>query len=61
MIEIVMDQDGDIFSEWNPTPFKCRDLDPDLKLYLEGSSEEIPSRYPVELCFIALLQEINAN
>lgn len=52
MIEIALDQYGDIFSEWDPAPFKRRDIDPDLKLYLEGSSEEIPFRYPVELCFI---------
>lgn len=52
MIEIGLDQYADIFSEWDPAPFKRRDLDPDLKVYLEGSSEELPLRYPVELCFV---------
>lgn len=51
MIEIALDQYADIFSEWDPAPFKRRDLDPDLEVYLEGSSEEIPLRYPIELCF----------
>lgn len=51
MIEIGLDQYADIFSEWDPAPFKRRSLDPDLELYLEGSSEEIPAQYPVELCF----------
>ncbi|PSB17086.1 hypothetical protein C7B61_10535 [filamentous cyanobacterium CCP1] len=51
MIEIALDQYSDIFNEWDPAPFKRRDIDPDLQLYLEGSSEEIPLRYPVELCF----------
>lgn len=52
MIEVGLDQYKDIFSEWDPAPFKRRDIDPDLQLYLEGSSEEIPFRYLVELCFI---------
>ncbi|WP_416672998.1 hypothetical protein [Egbenema bharatensis] len=51
MIEIALDQYSDIFNEWDPAPFKRRDIDPDLQLYLEGSSEEIPLRHPVELCF----------
>jgi hypothetical protein len=52
MIEIALDQYEDIFSEWDPAPFKRREIDADLELYLEGSVEEIPSRYPIELFFI---------
>jgi hypothetical protein len=52
MIEIALTQYADLFNEWDPAPFKRRDLDPDLELYLEGSSEEIPLRYPVELYFL---------
>jgi len=51
MIEIALDQYTDIFSEWDPAPFKRRSLDPDLELYLEASSEEIPLHYPIELYF----------
>ncbi len=51
MIEIGLDQYADIFSEWDPAPFKRRSLDPDLELYLEGSAEEIPLHYPIELYF----------
>jgi hypothetical protein len=51
MIEAALDQYTDIFSEWDPAPFKRRELDPDLRLYMEGSSDEIPFRYPIELCF----------
>jgi hypothetical protein len=52
MIEVAIAQYSDIFSEWDPAPFKRRDLDPDLDLYLEGGSEEIPAKYPIELCFL---------
>ncbi|MDX2239964.1 MAG: hypothetical protein NW224_04695 [Leptolyngbyaceae cyanobacterium bins.302] len=51
MIEIALDRYADIFSTWDPAPFKRRAMDPDLELYLEGSSDEISSRYPIELYF----------
>lgn len=54
MIEIALNQYSDIFNQWDPTPFKRREIDPDLRLYLEGSSDEIPFRYPIELCFKVL-------
>jgi hypothetical protein len=52
MIEIALDRYEDIFNEWDPAPFKRREIDADLELYLEGSAEEIPSRYPIELFFM---------
>lgn len=51
MIEVGLNQYTDIFNKWDPTPFKRREIDPDLELYLEGSSDEIPFHYPIELCF----------
>jgi hypothetical protein len=51
MIEIALDRYTDIFNQWDPAPFKRREIDPDLRFYLEGSSEEISSRYPIELYF----------
>ncbi|WP_126147985.1 hypothetical protein [Synechococcus elongatus] len=51
VIEIALDQYSDIFNEWDPAPFKRRDLDPYLQQYLEESSDEIPLRYPLEICF----------
>ena len=51
MIEVALNQYADIFNEWDSTPFKRRDLDPDLRLYLEESSDEIPFKYPIELYF----------
>jgi hypothetical protein len=52
MIEVALDKYTDIFNEWDPAPFKRREIDPDLQIYLETSSDEIPFRYPIELCFI---------
>jgi len=52
MIEIALDRYEDIFNEWDPAPFKRREIDASLRLYLEGSAEEIPSHYPIELFFM---------
>jgi hypothetical protein len=52
MIEVGLAQYAEIFSEWDPAPFKRREIDPDLETYLERSSDEIPWKYSIELCFI---------
>jgi len=53
IIEIDLDHYEDVFNEWDPAPFKRRDLEPDLRYYLEESSEDIPLEYPVSLRFTA--------
>lgn len=53
IIEIDLDHYEDVFNEWDPAPFKRRDLDPDLRVYLDESSEDIPPRFPVTLQFTA--------
>lgn len=69
MIEAALDHYTDIFSEWDPAPFKRRELDPDLQLYLESSADEIPQKYSIEVCFTlpsgirdaAMEQEVRAG
>ncbi len=51
IIEIALDKYSDIFCEWDPAPYKLRDIDPDLELYLEGCSDDIPFRYPLIVSF----------
>lgn len=52
MLEIALSQYEDIFNEWDPAPFKRREIDADLELYLERSAEEIPFKYPIEIFFM---------
>jgi hypothetical protein len=59
MIEI--DRYEDIFNEWDPAPFKKREIDAELEIYLEGSVEEIPSRFPIELIFMLPVERQNAQ
>ncbi len=56
LIETALDRYEDIFNEWDPAPYKRRDLNPDLLRYLEDSSNDIPLRKPVELLFKAPVQ-----
>jgi hypothetical protein len=59
LIETALDRYEDIFNEWDPAPYKRRDLNPDLRRYLEDSSNDIPLRRPVELLFKAPVQIYN--
>lgn len=51
IIEVSLDGYEDIFNEWDPAPFKRRDLDPDLIYFLEDCSDDIPLRYPIRIRF----------
>jgi len=48
-IEITIDHYDEIFNEWDPSPFRRRDLHPDLTDYLDYCSKEIPLKYPIRL------------
>lgn len=69
MIEASLDRYTDIFSEWDPAPFKRRELDSDLQFYLESSADEIPTQHSIEVCFTlppgtrdeAMEQEVRAG
>ncbi|MGA1821897.1 MAG: hypothetical protein ACMUIG_05165 [Thermoplasmatota archaeon] len=43
----------DIFNDLDPAPFRKRDLDPDLRTYLEDSSIDIPLKNKISLQFSA--------
>lgn len=51
IIEIDLDMYEDIFNEWDHAPFKRKDIDPELKIYIEDCSEDIPLKYDIELQF----------
>ncbi len=51
IIEVSLNKYSDVFNEWDPAPFKNRDIDPDLKTFLEDSSTDIPLELPICLEF----------
>jgi hypothetical protein len=56
LIEVALDRYEEIFNEWDPAPYKRRDLNPDLRYYLEDSSDDIPLKHNVKLLFKAPAQ-----
>ncbi|VXD19540.1 hypothetical protein [Planktothrix paucivesiculata] len=52
MIEIGLNHYTDIFNEWDPAPFKRREINPNLESYLLRSSDEVPFEKQIELCFM---------
>jgi hypothetical protein len=49
IVEIALDNYTDLFNEWDPAPFRKRDIDQELKIYLEECSEDIPPKMPIKL------------
>lgn len=48
-IEISLDKYEDIYNEWDPTPFKKRDIEEEFIKYVIDSSLDIPMRYNLDL------------
>lgn len=51
IISVAIENYGDIFNDLDPAPFRKRDLDQDLRDYLEESSSDIPLKYDIILQF----------
>ena len=51
VIQVAIDKYADIFNEWDNAPFRKRDMDPDLAIFLENCFEEIPEKHGVDICF----------
>jgi hypothetical protein len=51
IISTVIGKYADIFNELDPAPFRKRDLDIDLRAYLEECSLDIPLRHKIILQF----------
>lgn len=51
IISVAIEKYADIFNELDPAPFRKRDLDHDLRIYLEDSSLDIPIKHKIILQF----------
>jgi hypothetical protein len=54
IISVAIDKYTDIFNEWDPAPFRKRDIDQDLRYFLEDCSSDIPIKNDVTLTFDVL-------
>ena len=53
IIMVAIDKYADIFNDWDPAPFKKRDLDRDLERFLSDCSSEIPLKRGIVIEFQA--------
>lgn len=49
VIEVSLDKYEDIYNEWDPTPFRKRDIEPEFMDYLLDSSYDIPYKYNLDI------------
>lgn len=61
VIQVAIDKYTDIFNEWDRAPFRKRDMDPDLALFLETCFEDIPAKHGVDICFYLPKEEKDAT
>jgi hypothetical protein len=59
MIEVALDNYEDMFNEWDPAPFKRRDIDPDLRSFLDECSEELSLKRKIAIAFFIPKAEID--
>ena len=59
LIEVALDNYEDMFNEWDPAPFKRRDIDPDLRTFLDDCSREISLKHPLAIAFFLPKGEID--
>jgi hypothetical protein len=61
VISVAIDNYADIFNELDPASFRKRDLDQNLRDYLEDSSSDIPLKYGIILQFNVSVEDKNAE
>jgi len=61
VIQVAIDKYTDIFNDWDNAPFRKRDMDPDLAIFLENCFEEIPEKHGVDICFYLPKEEKDIN
>jgi hypothetical protein len=59
LIEVALDRYEDIFNEWDPAPFKRRDIHPNLTEFFEECSMEINLKHRVAIVFYLPKGEID--
>ena len=49
IIEVSLDNYSDVYNEWDPSPFKKRDIEEEFNFFVMNSSKDIPLRYGITI------------
>lgn len=55
LIEVSLDNYDDVYDDWDPSPFKKRDIESEFNDFIVNSSEDIPLKYTI--CIVLVLPE----
>ncbi|MEB3164267.1 MAG: hypothetical protein VKK80_13650 [Prochlorothrix sp.] len=59
IIDVALSHYSDLFNAWDYSPFRRRDLNPELRSFLSTCASDIPLRYPLTLRFCVLKEYRN--
>jgi hypothetical protein len=51
IIEVALTNFAEIFNDWDHSPYKRKDINPELLTFLEDSMDDIPMKYDVDIGF----------
>ncbi|WP_016922687.1 hypothetical protein [Prochlorothrix hollandica] len=54
IIDVALDHYSDVFNTWDYSPFRRRDLNPEMRSFLITCASDIPLQYPLALRFCLL-------
>lgn len=57
IIDLALDYYQEIFNDWDASPIRKKDVNPELAEYLEAASHDIPRNFNIEMAFSIPLSE----
>ena len=62
LIQVSLDDYDDVYNEWDPSPFKKRDIEKEFNDFIEESSEDIPLKYNITIAlFLQAIKKDSAK
>lgn len=61
LIEVQLDDYDDVYDEWDPAPFKKRDIEEEFNHFIASSVEDIPSKYGLIVALYIPLSKKDTN
>lgn len=61
IIEVSLDEYEDVYDEWDPSPFKKRDIEDEFDDFIWDSSNDIPLKYRIKIVLYLPMVQKNDN
>jgi hypothetical protein len=57
LIQVSLDDYNDVYNDWDPSPFKKRDIEKEFNDFIEESSKDIPLKHNVTIVLFLLVNK----